>query len=213
MRPMSLTRVFQQFRSDERGVISIELILVLPILTWVLMSTFVYFDLFRNESNTHRAALTVADMFSREQTLIDGGYVTGARNVLRELTLDDPDPALRVTVYRYQASDDTYRVVWSENNGLAPNLDDDALKLLQDAQRLPILADDGRHILVETRATYTPPFRTGISLIARRGTDSEVRLFEGSQIGGFTFDTFTVISPRFTPSLCWDAPAPNDDLC
>ena len=209
MRPVSV--IFDKFRSDERGTMAIELLLAVPVLTWILMSTFVYFDLFRNEANAHRAALTVADMFSREQTPIDNAYLDGARSLLRTITLDDPDPTYRLTVYRYQDSDKTYRVVWSENRGLLPNLTDEVLETLDTAGRLPILADGDRSILLETRTVYSPPFDTGIHQLTNFFADqpSDVK----NEMGNTVFRTFTVIRPRFTPTLCWDMTPPQSDLC
>ena len=203
--------LFSKFLTDEDGTMAIELVLVVPILTWVLMSTYVYFDLFRNEANAHRAALTVADMFSREQTPIDSAYLDGALALLRTVTIDDPNPTYRVTVYRYQQSDDTYRLVWSRNRGMTPELDDDLLTALDTGKKLPLLADDDRSILLETRTVYTPPFDTGIRLLTQFFSKSETDV--RNERGETVFTTFTVIRPRFTPSLCWEMTPPDSDLC
>lgn len=199
---MKAFRWVQSFRNDERGSMAIELVLVVPILTWVLLSTFVYFDVFRTESGTKRAALTVADMFSREQTLIDANYMDGARKLLRALTYGDLDPDLRVTVYTYDETNTRYEVIWSENEGMAPNRTDDSFLTLNTQGRLPILADGGRAILVETRTNYSAPFRIGLGPFTT-----------GTDLGNLTFDTFTVMTPRFLPQICWDRPDPQLDLC
>ena len=202
---------WKQFHADERGSMSIELVIVTPILVWIILSTFVYFDLFRNEANAHRAALTLADMFSREQTDIDGNYLNGARSLLRTLTLDDSSPDFRITVYRYQQSDDTFRRVWSRNRGVGTNLTDTDLLGLQTAGRLPRMADDDRAILVETFTDYEPPFDTGIrfltSFFSSDGGSAR------DELETVTFTTFNVIRPRFTPSLCWAVPPPDPSLC
>lgn len=197
-----MTQLLKAFRDDEHGSMAIELVLVVPILTWVLLSTFVYFDVFRTESNTKRASLTVADMFSREQDLIDTSYMEGARKLLRTLTFAEADPDLRVTVYKYDLASDKYTVSWSRNIDMAPDLDNAAIAALRVKGRLPVMADGDTSILVETRTNYAAPFDTGIGPFTG-----------GSDLGDLVFDTFTVMRPRFVSQLCWDAPDPQPDLC
>ncbi|WP_333714317.1 TadE/TadG family type IV pilus assembly protein [Yoonia sp.] len=202
---------WRKFRADDRGSMAVEFVLVTPILVWIIMSTFVYFDLFRNEANAHRAALTLADMFSREQTDIDGNYLNGARSLLQTLTLDDATPGFRITVYRYQQSDDTFRRVWSRNRGVGTNLTNADLLALQTAGRLPRMADDDRAILVETFTDYEPPFDTGIRFLTSFFSADGVAPRE--ELDSITFRTFNVIRPRFTLSLCWEVPPPAPSLC
>lgn len=204
-------KTWRKFHGDDRGSMAIELVMVTPILVWIILSTFVYFDLFRNEANAHRAALTLADMFSREQTDIDSNYLNGARSLLETLTLDDDNPAYRVTVYRRQDSDDTFRRVWSRNRGVGSNLTDTDLLALQTAGRLPRMADDDRAILIETFTDYEPPFDTGIRFLTSFFSEDGVSPRE--ELDTVTFATFNVIRPRFTPTLCWYVPPPDPSLC
>ena len=177
------------FARDERGVVAVELVLVVPILVWALLSTFVYFDVFRVESNTTRASLTVADMFSREKVPITDAYLDGARSLLEALTFEESNPDYRITVYRYQEFDDKYLVVWADNRGMGPDTDDDRLEAIRD--RLPILANGDRAILLETRVEYDAPFDIGIGA------------FAATNLEDVTFTTFTVIRPRAN-TLCFD---------
>lgn len=188
-------QIFEHFKNDERGSMAIELVMVVPIIVWVLLSTFVYFDVYRAESVSNRASLTLADMFSREKTAIDNTYLDGARELLRTLTYSDDNPDFRVTAYRFQASDNTYRRIWSRNRGMSPNLTNTDLAALKTAGRLPLLADGDRAILVETNIEYSAPFSIGFGP------------FTGTDLDDVTFTTFTVIRPRFEPQLCWDVSA------
>lgn len=186
-----------RFYNDEDGVVSIELLLVVPILVWALLSTLVYFDLFHKQTMSIRAGLTLADMFSREQTSVDNAYIDGSQNLLRTLSLPDGDPDLRVSVYYYDEPTSTFRLVWNEVRGTAytaytqTTFDDIA-------SRLPALADGDRSILVETRTAYSAPFSIGIGP------------FMSTDLSDVDFDTFTVVAPRFALSLCYDAPPYGD---
>lgn len=188
----SLRSLLKRFRDDEDGVIAIELVLVVPILVWCLLSTFVYFDVFRVESNSTRAALTVADMFSREDAPVNNAYIDGARNLLRTLTFEEDEPDLRITVYRYQASNDRYVRVWSRNRGWPDgNMSNAEVRAMGDADRLPIMANGDQAILLETRTEYDAPFNIGLGPFTTTDLDDVV------------FTTFNIIRPR-NNKLCFE---------
>ena len=195
----------RRFRDDEEGVAAVELLLAIPILVWALLSTLVYFDAYQNEAISTRAGLTLADAISRERNAVDDTYITNMRNVLRVLTRAESDPALRVTVYRYRAAGDRYMVVWSkdESGDMGGNLT--TVELEQMRNRLPIMANGDRAILVETRTTYTAPFSVGMGP------------FFGSGLETLDFNSVTVITPRFLDTICFDPtpllPLNADDLC
>ncbi len=191
-----LNKSLRQFRDCEEGSMAIELVIVVPILVWTLLSTFVYFDVYRVEANSNRASLILAEMFSREEIEITSTYLNAAREVLRTLTFEESQPDYRVTVYRFRDSDNTYRRVWSRNRGLGPNHNNARLALLKD--KLPAMNTIDHAILVETRIQYDAPFSIGLGPFSG-GTDLE----------DLAFKTFTVIRPRAS-KLCFDS-TPNDD--
>jgi hypothetical protein len=189
----------KKFRADERGTSSIELLFVVPIIVWVILSTFVYFDAFRTQANTNRAALTIADMFSREQNPVDQNYMDGAMNLLRALTAADATPDMRVTVYSFDNASNAYTILWSRTEGLNTALDNDSLRDLRTAGRLPLLADGDHAILLETRTVYNGPLPLGMGLYA------------GDELNNVTFNTFNVIRPRYNDRLCYDT-SPGDGV-
>ena len=181
---------FRRFRDAEDGTAAVELVLVVPILVWALLSTVVYFDLFKAKSMSVRAGLTIADMFSREQR-IDNSFINGAQSLLSVLALPDGTPDLRVTYYRYDDDDKKYYVVWSKTRGTAfPAHTNATLDLVSD--RLPILADRDRTFLVETKTAYSAPFSIGIGPFVQTNFED------------IDFDTFTFIRPRFSQRICFE---------
>lgn len=198
-----IIRFARTFHKDDDGSASIELVLVTPIIAWALLSTLVYFDAFRAETRSERAGLTIADMFSREQNPVNAAYMNGARQLLRTLVESDPNPQIRVTSYTYNQSTDRYIVRWSRNRGMGVNLNTADLALMRD--RLPVLANGATSLLVETSAEYRAPFALGIAP------------FANTRLDPVEFTTFTVISPRFAPSICFDPtpadPTNGDEIC
>lgn len=201
-----MTDLIKRFRDNEDGSAAIELVLVTPIITWALLSTLVYFDAFRAETRSARAGLTIADMFSREASApvaIGAGYVDAAQALLRTLVEFDPAPTLRVTSYAWDAGANRYVLRWSESRGMGQALTDADLALMTD--RLPLLADGATSLLVETSAAYRAPFSLGIAP------------FTSNTLDPVQMTTFTVISPRFVPAICFDPtpsiPTNGDEIC
>lgn len=191
-----LPKYARRLRDEEDGSMAVELVLVTPIIVWVVLSTYVYFDIFRVEANANRASLVIAEMFSREETAITDTYLDSALEVLGVLTYEEVAPDFRVTVYRYSSSDTTYRVVWSDVRpvgGLDPLENADLLKI---KNRLPKMNTIDHAILVETFIDYDAPFSVGLGPMP------------GTNLDSIKFDTFTVIRPR-VGRLCYD-PSPGD---
>lgn len=195
-----------RFQSDEDASASIELVLVTPIIAWALLSTIVYFDAFRAETRNARAGLTIADMFSREvntPVAIGANYIDAAQSLLRTLVETDPNPSIRVTSYSWDGPNNRYVVRWSQDRGMGQVLTTADLDLIKD--RLPIMANGATSILVETSTEYRAPFALGIAP------------FTNNNLGPIEMTTFTVISPRFRPAVCFDPtpanPSNGDEIC
>ncbi len=187
---MYLSSFTRRFRDDESGAMSIGLVFAVPILVWALLSTYVYFDVFRAELISQKAGMTIADMLSREELPITEDYIDGAAELLTLLTEVDEDPELRVTVFWYDEDNDSYELSWSFNREYGVNLD--RVDLNNMADRIPLMADEDRLILVETRTDYQQPISYSIGP------------FSGADLNDVQFETFTVIKPRFVSQFCYD---------
>ncbi len=202
---IKILQFLNDFRRDESGNASIELLIAVPIMLWALLSTMVYFDAYHDEAISTRAGLTIADMLSRETQNITPAYLTNLQRLLQGLTETDNDPGLRVTVFEcFKVDPDDpdedcrYDRIWSRNRGLAPNHNNTRLRALSD--RLPVMAHNDKAILVETQTDYNAEYTVSISP------------FIVPDLTGVTFNSFTVISPRFETSVCWER-GPGDILC
>ncbi|MFQ1700026.1 TadE/TadG family type IV pilus assembly protein [Loktanella agnita] len=190
-----------RFRNTEEGSISIELLLVVPILVWALMSTLVYFDIFRAEAISNRASLTIADMVSREEDPINYDYIDAVHELLQVLAEADNDPDIRVTYFAYDHDGESkvHSMIWSETaGGYSDGHDDASLQALSD--QLPVMASNDRAFLVETRMKYRAPFEVGIGP------------FVTTNLDGHEFTNFTVIRPRFA-NVCFDYEDGNPPQC
>lgn len=167
----------RHFRRDDRGAISTETVLIIPLLVWAMMAMFVFWDAFKVRNTHTKATFAVADMITREVNPITPAYVNGVYDIFRFISVTGEDTAMRITSIQYRANNDTYRVLWSRSTaaGTRPPLVHNDLIALRD--RLPVMTDADTIILVEAWRDYSPLFSVGVP--------------------GRTFHQFTVTRPRF----------------
>lgn len=183
-------------RRDESGGVTVEFVLMIPLLLWGMMATMAFFDAFRTKYSAQKATTTIADMVSRETTTLSGDYVDGLQTVFQTLTYQNANPGLRLTVVKYDEADDAIELVWSEVRGDSPqawtdgNLDDIAA-------RMPIMEDGDRFIVVETFSDYFYRFQPMLSRV----------------LEDFEVETYATISPRFAPTICYQAVDGDPVLC
>lgn len=166
----------RRFARAEEGSISVEAMLIFPILLWCYLATFVFFDAYRSQSTNLKAAYTIGDTLSREPSNITPAYLDSMYKLQTFLVDEDNGIAhLRITVYRFQASDNTYRVRWSRVRGGGLQMTDAVLATLR--RNLPVMPDAEIAILVETWVGYHPTYSVGLQ--------------------DFVFNDIVVTRPRF----------------
>lgn len=179
--PFTIPAAMRRFMRSEEGSISVEAMLILPILVWCYLGTFVFFDAFRSQSTNLKAAYTIGDTLSRETEYITPSYMDSLSALQTFLVDEDNGMArLRVSVYRFQESDNTYRVNWSRTRGGGLQLTDTMLADLR--SNLPRMLNAEIAILVETWVGYHPTYSVGLQ--------------------DFTFTDLVVTRPRFAGQLC-----------
>ncbi|WP_370231264.1 TadE/TadG family type IV pilus assembly protein [Cognatishimia sp.] len=177
----------RNFRDDTRGVISIEMVVILPLLLWSFAAVATFFDAYRARSLAEKAAFTISDMLSRETNAVNAQYITNTRTLFDELASSQTDSSLRVSVISWNSALNAYEIDWSEARGTRlialENSDMDELE-----PSLPVMSDSDVLILVETLGSYTPMLNVGI--------------------GSASIDTFVFTRPRYAPQLVFEGSSP-----
>lgn len=173
------------FRDETDGTVAVESVVMLPLILWAFCGLFVFFDAYRQNAISQKAAYTISDMISRETAPIDNDYLDGMYSMLNFLTRSGQERRMRVTIVRYDADGDEYHVEWSQTRGTMDPLEDADVNAWTD--KLPIMVDEERLILVETRTIYEPPFNIGLNQQS--------------------LNTFVFTRPRFAPQVLFDAAA------
>jgi len=183
-------RVFSRFAAREDASLSVEAVLVLPLLLWAFLAIFVFFDAYRVKNLALKANYAISDLLSRETSVIDMDYIRGSERLYEYLTRVQTDAWLRVTVVHCTAdcgeSSRTLERDWSRaTNEMAALSNEDVMELYEPI--VPWIPQGERIIVVETSLYYEPPFSKAITgLGARALTD------------------IVMTRPRFAPQLCFE---------
>lgn len=148
------------FLRREDGTIALEATIVMPLLFWTYLSMFSIFDAFRMYSIHQKAAFTLGDAISRETVPIDDEYLDGALDLYEYLSRSEGQTNIRVSSVWYDAGANVFNTDWSETRGPIAQLT--SADTQQWHAKIPVLVDNEHVIIVETWATYDPPFNTGL---------------------------------------------------
>lgn len=176
-----LRRMFTRFGRDETGVLMAEAVLVLPFMLWSYLALFVYWDAYRAINTVQKAAYTLSDVLSREQTTINENYISGLDKMLEYLIDQDQDAKLRVSSVTWSDINNRYEVKWSRSPANAlPQLTTASIAAMAD--KLPNMYNGDYVTLVEIEVNYKPSFNVGL-------TNQTIR-------------QFVVTRPRFQSAIC-----------
>ena len=179
----SFMRRMTRFRDDTDGSVSVEFVMMAPLLFWAFMALYVYFDGYRQSAINLKAAYTISDILSRETGVVDDGYIDSMHSLYDFLIANGTNTQMRISVLRWSDGDDRYYVDWSTSrawDGTSTLTDGNVMNY---ADKLPVMSYAVRLILVETRNVYDPVFKVGL--------------------GKQTLENFVFTSPRFVQQVRW----------
>ncbi len=171
-----------RYRDNEHGTLSVEAVLLLPLLVFMFLAMFVLFDYFRAHSSADKTAYTLGDMISRETDYITPTYMDSAMSLISWMNQSATDQALRVSVVSFDVDADRLHVEWSQTRGAGmAQLTDEAVNAMRD--QIPDMTGTRHMILVETRSTFDAAFDIGL-------IDTRI-------------ETLVTTMPRFAPRVLW----------
>lgn len=142
----------RRWKRDERGSITVELVVWMPVLAFWLVGSAVFFDAYKSRSDVAKAAHTLSDIVSR-QTEVDNAFLDELYLLEGKLLPRFPEGRqLRLSSVQYIAATDQYLVQWSRPLGGGEVLADEDIPL----SILPDMADLDTVILTEVSAPYQP---------------------------------------------------------
>ncbi len=176
--------LFEDFRQRDEGSLSVETVIVFPLLAWAFCAMLIFWDGFSLKSAATTASYTIADVIARQTEEIDHSFIEGTDVLFGQIATRAYDTDVRITVLQHQhgeeedGSDAFHKVLWSDASGqMEPRTDVQPLM-----SYLPLMPVGSSVILVETLAKWEPPF-----------------VFMGKQ--EFTNHIFT--TPRYVPQIAY----------
>ena len=181
---------FRRIRRDERGSLSVEAVLVLPLLFWAIIATFTFFHAYKAQNATFRANYTISDILSRQTDEIGTDFLRGMHNVFQFMTLAKTDGTwIRVSVVQCkqdcETEDRVLDMVWSHGTNGARSMSNADFEHWESL--VPWLPKGDSMIVVETSMQYKPPFENFLVSFPERALVSH-----------------SVTRPRFVPQLVWE---------
>ncbi|PVH30316.1 TadE/TadG family type IV pilus assembly protein [Pararhodobacter oceanensis] len=191
------------------GSVSVETIIVVPLLCWALAASVVFYDGFSTRYHAQMAAQTVADIMSRETDLFTEDYVDGMNDVFDYLVDSRMPTRIRVSSVIWDSVNERNMLQWSYGTHDLSALPASTFELLQAgdletlttlfgeetgftfagattqlpvadfAERIPQVLPGEALLVVETFALWTP--------------------FANVGLGQIRFNPVVVVRPRFAP--------------
>ena len=170
-----------RFGRDEKGSASIEAMIMIPMVFWVYLAMFAFFQTYQEYNANQKAAYTIGDMISRETLPLDVNYLNGVQQLLDYMTRSSETASVRVTSLQYNLAEDRFYVHWSRSRGLRPPVTDADVSTW--TSRIPIMPDGEFIVITETWTKYDPPFNVGL--------------------GAQDIENFVYTRPRYAPRVLY----------
>lgn len=174
----SLLKQLRGFRQNTEGALTVEFMLLAPLLLWTFAAIYTFFDAFRQDAVNLKAAYTISDLVSRETTELNETYIDSMYAMSQLLIRSDSATSIRISVVRWDEEDDRYYLDWSKERGDS-FVEWTNATISEVEERLPVMPDQERVILVETRNDLEPAFKVGLP--------------------SMDLDNFVFSRPRFAP--------------
>ncbi len=177
-----LPRYIHGFVRSETATVTVEAVIVLPLVIWVYIAGVVFFDAFRTQNTNAKATYVVADLLSRQVDPVNAAMLDGLNDVYSRLARSRHPTAIRVSTLDWDMDQDDYRIRWSYGTSDWADLTPSELETIRGS--VPNIASGESLIMVETEMDYVPMQNIGIA--------------------AQTLDHRAFVRPRFAPNLTFE---------
>jgi len=198
-----------RFARETRGSVSIETLIMFPMLMWAMVSTVVFFDGFRARNQTQVAAQTVADLLSRSTNAFTTDYLEGMNDVFDFLADSRHPTRLRISSVIWNSTAQRNALQWSYGTRGFSALPSDTFDYLAEGDMSGLIARFGEiegfnftaaaaQAPIPELAQRIPPVLPGEALIMVESFAMWTP-FANVGVGQIRFNPVVVTRPRFSP--------------
>ena len=194
-----ISHAVRSFLRGERASVSVEAVMIFPLLIWAYLGMFILYDGYRALSSNIRASYTVSDMLTRELNNVTPEYIAGLNEMVDILTQSPHRTVLRVTVASFYEGEHTLE--WSHSTpGKSKVTEANFQEAIVDF--LPPMPSGSEMIVVETWMAFVPMINiTMEQLICVYKDDCDL---DRVVFGPFYFESLVATRPRFAGQLKFD---------
>lgn len=152
-------RSLNRLLAREEGSISIETALFIPLLIFLFVAGYTYFDGYRRDATMSKATYAVADLLSRRRDVVTDFDLDGLENIYETIVFSGEDDSyMRFSEIRLVPEDEGggLEVVWTHATDNQPELTNNDLRFI--TGRIPPLDENKRILLVEAYTYDNPAF-------------------------------------------------------
>jgi len=157
----AMIRAIVRFASCRRGSLSVEAVIVMPVLLFWYAGSFVLFDAFKSYNITVKASYTISDILTRQVDTIGPSYIDGLGKLFDDLTYSTTAPWIRVSSISWDINRRDYRLDWSYATHSKPPLVAGDIASLK--PYLPKIGIGDTLVVVQTFMPYTPAFNVNFA--------------------------------------------------
>ena len=153
------SKAISAFLRDQHGSISIETVILMPLLLFLTIGGLTYWNAFNSNSRTAKVAYAVSDIMSRHEVVddVDMAYLFDLQNKM--LPGDVRERTLRISSICFE--NDNYHVLWSYVASGTDVTTPPALTVTDiPIQVMPAMQPQDSVILVELTGSWEPQFST-----------------------------------------------------
>ena len=167
--------LLKRFTRKDDAAVAFEAVIMTPILAFMFVASFVFFDAFRTYNTSVKATYAVADVISRQgEADVYESDIRGLANIFQHITRNPNGSAIRVTqmIYDADTDDNSFAGTYATNGRTELRASD--IPDMRD--RIPVMSDGDAVLIVESLIPYRPAFDVGL--------------------GALEFSNFTTTRPR-----------------
>lgn len=147
----AISTLFAKFKADETASLTMEFVLILPVLMTWFLGSIIFFDAFNSKATAQRTAHTIADILSR-QTATNNAFIDDLLEVQNRMLPREQVGWVRVTSIQKDLAGDL-SVLWTySTDASATDLEIDDIP----EGVLPEIANGESIILVDTSVPFVP---------------------------------------------------------
>jgi hypothetical protein len=107
-----MKRLLARFKSDNTGVMTLEFMILLPVLLMWFAGMFVFFDAFHKWMKSLKASYTVSDLLSR-QLVVDDTFIFALDSIFDKISQSKSNDGSWLRVSQVRMIDDSLELLWT----------------------------------------------------------------------------------------------------